>query len=83
MAEPKRSTQVSSVISQSQDPDSNFGPSKPTSDSEDPEQGIEPQSLPPNPTDWNGPNDPENPLNWPKWMRCLHVVPPAIISFTA
>jgi hypothetical protein len=33
--------------------------------------------------DWNGPNDPENPLNWSKWKRFYHVVPPAIISFTA
>lgn len=35
------------------------------------------------PLDWNGPNDPENPINWPKWERCWHIVPPAIISFAA
>ncbi|KAH6613083.1 MFS multidrug transporter-like protein [Boeremia exigua] len=33
--------------------------------------------------EWNGPDDPDNPVNWPKWQRYWHIVPPAIISFTA
>ncbi|RFU28742.1 hypothetical protein B7463_g7595, partial [Scytalidium lignicola] len=33
-------------------------------------------------TDWNGPNDPENPLNWSRWKRVFHVLPPALISFS-
>ena len=28
-------------------------------------------------TDWNGPNDPENPLNWSKAMIAFHVFVPA------
>ena len=34
-------------------------------------------------TDWNGPEDPDNPQNWPLWKRHFHIVPPAIISFSA
>lgn len=33
--------------------------------------------------EWDGPNDPDNPINWPKWQRRWHIVPPAVISFTA
>lgn len=33
--------------------------------------------------DWDGPSDPDNPINWPKWKRYWHIVPPAIISFAA
>jgi hypothetical protein len=33
--------------------------------------------------DWDGPDDVENPINWPTWKRYFHVVPPAIISFSA
>ncbi|EUC50976.1 hypothetical protein COCMIDRAFT_80474 [Bipolaris oryzae ATCC 44560] len=36
-----------------------------------------------NPLDWTGPDDPDNPVNWPKWKRYFHIVPPTIISFTA
>ncbi len=32
---------------------------------------------------WDGPNDPDNPINWPNWQRYWHIVPPAVISFTA
>ncbi|USP79487.1 hypothetical protein yc1106_06761 [Curvularia clavata] len=35
------------------------------------------------PLDWSGPNDPDNPVNWPNWKRYFHILPPAIISFTA
>lgn len=34
-------------------------------------------------TDWNGPDDPDNPLNWPKWKKTFYIVPPALVSFTA
>jgi hypothetical protein len=30
--------------------------------------------------DWDGPNDPQNPRNWPRFKRNLHVV--LISSFT-
>ncbi|KAG4417203.1 hypothetical protein IFR04_009652 [Cadophora malorum] len=33
--------------------------------------------------DWDGPDDPENPMNWPRCKRRFHVVPPAVISFAA
>jgi hypothetical protein len=32
-------------------------------------------------SDWTGPDDKENPQNWPKLIRHYHVIPPAIISF--
>jgi hypothetical protein len=34
-------------------------------------------------SDWTGPTDPDNPQNWSKWFRKYHIVPPALISFTA
>jgi hypothetical protein len=54
----------------------------PVNNVQDPEKGSALQNLPADPTDWNGPDDPANPMNWSKWKRGLHVVPPAIISFT-
>jgi hypothetical protein len=53
------------------------------SDHDDPEKGNERPAAAFNPTDWRGPDDPDNPLNWPAWIRYCHVVPPAVISFTA
>ncbi|KAH8801726.1 MFS multidrug transporter-like protein [Xylogone sp. PMI_703] len=63
------------------------------SDMRDPEQGgagdDENQTRDQSPnsnnsaTDWNGPDDPENPFNWPKWKRVFHILPPALISFSA
>lgn len=47
------------------------------------ERGKEEQQAPPAVLDWDGPDDPENPMNWPKWKRHFHVVPPAVISFAA
>jgi hypothetical protein len=38
---------------------------------------------PPAALDWDGPNDPEDPLNWPLGKKILHVVVPAMISLTA
>ena len=31
--------------------------------------------------DWTGPDDPENPHNWPLWKRIWHTVPPALFAF--
>jgi hypothetical protein len=31
--------------------------------------------------DWTGPDDPENPHNWPMWKRCYHTVTPALFGF--
>ncbi len=34
-------------------------------------------------SDWNGPDDPENPHNWGSLTRHYHIVPAALISFAA
>ncbi|KAH7399822.1 MFS multidrug transporter-like protein [Cadophora sp. MPI-SDFR-AT-0126] len=47
------------------------------------ERGNKEQQAPPAVLDWDGPDDPENPINWPKWKRQFHVVLPAVISFAA
>jgi hypothetical protein len=47
------------------------------------EKGKAGQQAPPAILDWDGPDDPDNPLNWPQWKRNFHVIPPAIISFAA
>ncbi|KAH7351261.1 MFS multidrug transporter-like protein [Rhexocercosporidium sp. MPI-PUGE-AT-0058] len=47
------------------------------------EKGKAEQQAPPAILDWDGPDDPDNPLNWPQWKRNFHVIPPAIISFAA
>jgi hypothetical protein len=31
--------------------------------------------------DWTGPDDPENPHNWPIWKRVWHTIPPALLAF--
>ncbi len=31
--------------------------------------------------DWTGPDDPENPLNWPMWQRVYHTTVPALFGF--
>ncbi|KAH8711800.1 major facilitator superfamily domain-containing protein [Phaeosphaeriaceae sp. PMI808] len=32
-------------------------------------------------SDWNGPDDPENPHNWPTWQRFYHAIAPASLGF--
>lgn len=32
--------------------------------------------------DWNGPDDPDNPRNWPLWQRVYHTTVPALFAFT-
>lgn len=52
---------------------------------QDPERGqLPPPQSEPKPnagTDWDGPDDPEDPMNWPEWIRLYQVIPPALISF--
>ena len=31
--------------------------------------------------DWTGPDDPENPLNWPLWQRIYHTTVPGLFGF--
>ncbi len=31
--------------------------------------------------DWTGPEDPENPMNWPLWDRIYHTIPPAAFAW--
>lgn len=31
--------------------------------------------------DWTGPDDPENPLNWPLWQRIYHTTVPSLFAF--
>jgi len=33
--------------------------------------------------DWDGPDDPENPHNWPVGKKIMHIIAPAVISYTA
>lgn len=30
--------------------------------------------------DWTGPQDPENPMNWPLWRKIYHTVIPAVFG---
>ena len=32
-------------------------------------------------TDWNGPDDPDNPHNWPMWLRVYHATAPGLFGF--
>jgi hypothetical protein len=31
--------------------------------------------------DWMGPDDPENPMNWPTWKKVYHAIPCALFGF--
>jgi hypothetical protein len=83
MSAPENSPKLPSVSLNGGTEGSQLAPSTSTSNGKDIEKGSEPQTLPPDPADWNGEDDPENPLNWPPWLRYSLVVPPAIISFAA
>lgn len=50
---------------------------------DDPEKATPNAGTPTSATEWNGPDDPDNPLLWSRWKRTYHVLPPAIISFSA
>ncbi|KAF2008072.1 MFS general substrate transporter [Amniculicola lignicola CBS 123094] len=32
-------------------------------------------------SDWNGPNDPDNPQNWPTWIKVYHATVPGLFGF--
>lgn len=32
--------------------------------------------------DWTGPDDPENPHNWPAWKRYWHSIPPGLFGLS-
>lgn len=50
---------------------------------EDLEKANPNPGTPTSATEWNGPDDPDNPLLWSLWKRTYHVFPPAVISFSA
>lgn len=49
----------------------------------DAEKGIKAANTTVPVNDWIGPQDPDNPLNWPAWKRHFQIVAPAMISFSA
>jgi len=60
--------------------DKETGPERASLDSE---KGIAASAVPPDPNDWNGPDDPQNPLNWPLRRKLWHVISPALMAFVA
>ena len=42
--------------------------------SSEPDQTAIAQEIKDNVVDWDGPNDPQNPQNWPTWKRTMQVV---------
>jgi hypothetical protein len=83
MSSDDKSLRDTSVASHDGIPGSKLELSNPASDNEDPEKGVEQQRTVFNPRDWNGPDDPQNPLNWPVWIRYCHIIPVAFICFAA
>lgn len=83
MSVPENSPNVPSVLLPGGVEGSQLEPSRPASSTKDLEKGSEPDALPIDHADWRGPDDPENPMNWPAWLRYALVVPPAVVSFTA
>ena len=84
MSQLQHQSSVSSTSAKGEIGDSEKEPSSPIGATDSPgnlEKGINPPVIPSNLTDWNGPDDPLNPQNWPSWKRHFHVLPPAIISF--
>ena len=58
-------------------------PEPPTQRGDDVEKAAPAPQAPTSATEWNGTDDPDNPLQWSAWKRHYHVIPPAIISFSA
>lgn len=50
-------------------------------ESRDPSNAVTEPRQEVNLTDWNGPDDPENPFNWPMWLRVYHSTVPALFGF--
>ena len=44
-------------------------------------QGASPTVQPQTTTDWDGPDDPDNPHNWPLWLRVYHATTPGFFGF--
>jgi hypothetical protein len=51
--------------------------------SNDPEQTAVERETKDNIVDWDGPDDPQNPLNWPAWKRMIQVVLASAFLLTA
>lgn len=93
ISEDEKNFRTASIALHDGDTDSKLELSSPTRDmehlekgdaaKEDFEKAIHQQRAEVNLIDWNGPDDPECPQNWPAWIRYCHVVPPALISFAA
>lgn len=64
-------------------PDIEKGYSNSGNEGSDNEKSDERANLRYTAQDWDGPDDPGNPLNWSPWKRHYHIVPIAIISFSA
>lgn len=45
--------------------------------------GHETDKADPNIVDWDGPDDPENPLNWPSAKRNLHIALVSVFTLNA
>lgn len=43
-------------------------------------EAAAPASMPAAP-DWDGPDDPGNPHNWPLWLRVYHATAPGFFGF--
>ncbi|KAJ4326248.1 hypothetical protein N0V94_000195 [Neodidymelliopsis sp. IMI 364377] len=58
-----------------------------STDTMDAEKKVAPPTPPPQQqqpvagTDWTGPNDPDNPHNWPLWLRIYHATIPGLFGF--
>lgn len=49
-------------------------PEEPAVKQETPDDNSQPNEQDPNIVDWDGPEDPANPLNWSKFLRYLHII---------
>jgi hypothetical protein len=49
----------------------------------EPDQTAIEQETKDNIVDWDGPDDPQNPLNWPAWKRMTQVIFATIFLLTA
>ena len=65
-------------INNSTDLEANVSRSSNTSDAQ---QKREDETADPNVVDWDGPDDPQNPLNWPTWKIKTHIFLVSAITF--
>ncbi|KAJ4372912.1 hypothetical protein N0V83_003203 [Neocucurbitaria cava] len=69
----------STPVARPQATEASIPQSAPASNEPNPEAAIPQQSS--SATDWDGPNDPDNPHNWPMSQRIYHAVTPALFGF--